>query len=278
LRRIGLVGAAIMIGLLALVASAPSSDADSPEWMEPMVDAGRASLLEHLDLIDPGSPLILVSAHCRSDGAVRLIYENRWLWLVDRQYYAEAAPGWVSGSMGGGVLHASDDWLTSHSEVSCANRPPTSLPQQCVGDVFSIGFPEGWWVHPADAKLGIEPCSFFAVEPFGAEREEDDFGLSGAQVSIWTGSGCRGSFDVAIAERQLAIDGRRAFRHELERGEGGPQPLALQYLVRLAGGVPCETSSWLVARTESDDPGDHAENRRILDLMLQSLDLDARGG
>lgn len=117
-RAAGLLGAALLFGLVA-VATAPSRDADAPEWMEPMVDAGRSSLLEHLDLIEPGSPLVLVSAQCRDDGAVRLNYENRWLWLVHRQYYAEAAPGWVSGSMGGGVLHPPDEWLAGHSEVSC---------------------------------------------------------------------------------------------------------------------------------------------------------------
>lgn len=119
-RLAGLLVAALMVGFLAMVASAPSRDADAPEWMEPMVDAGRSSLLEHLDLIEPGSPLVLVSTHCRDDGAVRLNYENRWLWLVHRQYYAEAEPGWGSGSMGGGVLHQPDEWLAGHSEVSCS--------------------------------------------------------------------------------------------------------------------------------------------------------------
>lgn len=198
MRPIGLVGAALLIGVLAVVATAPSSDASAPEWLEPMVDAGRSSLLDNLDLIEPGSPLVLVSAHCRSDGAVRLIYENRWLWVVHRQYFTQAAPGWTSGSMGGGTLHLPDDWLTGHSD----------------------------------------------------------------------------SFDVAVSQTELVVDGRRAYRHELERGEGGPEPLALEYLVWLKGGIPCETSSWLVARTESDDPGDHAENRQILDRMIQSLDLD----
>lgn len=274
MRAIGLVGAALLIGVLAVVATAPSSDVSAPDWMEPMVDAGRSSLLDNLDLIEPGSPLVLVSAHCRSDGAVRLIYENRWLWVVHREYFTEAPPGWTSGSMAGGILLASDDWLTGHAEADCADRPPTSLPQECVADGYSIGYPEGWWVHPADAELGIDPCSFFAAEPFLAEREEDDFGLSGAQVSIWAGSGCRGSFDRAISQTELVVDGRRAYRTELERGEGGPEPLALEYLVWVRGGIPCETSSWLAARTESDDPGDHAANRRVLDLMIQSLDVD----
>lgn len=120
MRRIGLVGASLMIGVLALVVTAPSTDATAPGWMEPMVDAGRSSLLEHLDLIEPGSPLVLVSAHCRDDGAVRLIYENRWLWVVHRQYYTEAAAGRTQGSMGGGVLHLPDEWLAGHSEVGCS--------------------------------------------------------------------------------------------------------------------------------------------------------------
>jgi hypothetical protein len=120
-RLAGLLGAALMVGFLVMVATAPSGDADSPDWMEPMVEAGRASLLEHLDLIEPGSPQVLVSVRCREDGAVRLTYENRYLWVVHRQYYAEAAPGWVSGSMGGGVIHESEDWLAGQAEVTCVD-------------------------------------------------------------------------------------------------------------------------------------------------------------
>jgi hypothetical protein len=279
--RLTLLTTVIVTGLLAavvaLVASAPRRDAEIPEWMEPMVDAGRSSLLDHLDLIEPGSPLVLVSAQCRDDGAVRLLFENRWLWVVHRQYYAEAGPGWTSGSMGGGTLHSSDDWLSDRTEVGCTDRPASSFGPHCAGDGFTIGYPAGWWVHPADARLDIEPCAFFAAEPFVAEREEDDFGVGAAQVSIWVGSGCRGSFDRVTRETEMVVDGRRVYRHELERGEGGPEPRALEYVVWLRGGVPCETSRWLVARTESDDPGDHAANRRVLDQMIQSLDLDPPG-
>lgn len=118
MRAAALLGVVLLV-VVAAVATAPSSDADTPDWMEPMVEAGRASLLEHLDLIRPGSPLVLVSAYCREDGAVRMTYENRYLWVVHRQYYAEAAPGWASGSMGGGVLHEPEDWLDGQAEVAC---------------------------------------------------------------------------------------------------------------------------------------------------------------
>jgi len=121
MRAATLFGAAVVIGLLALVATAPSSDAATPEWMEPMVEAGRASLLENLDLIEPGSPLALVSAHCRDDGAVRLVYENRWLWVVHRQYFTDAPPAWTSGSMGGGALDGPADWLTGKLLVACSD-------------------------------------------------------------------------------------------------------------------------------------------------------------
>jgi hypothetical protein len=121
--------AALLIGVVALVVAAPSSDADSPDWMEPMVEAGRASLLEHLDLIEPGSPLVLAGTECREDGAVRLFYENRYLWVFHRRYYAEAAPGWESGSIGGGVLHVSDeDWLAGQAEIPCHDRATSSGP------------------------------------------------------------------------------------------------------------------------------------------------------
>jgi hypothetical protein len=160
MRTAGLVGAALLIGLLAVVATAPSSDAETPDWMEPMVEAGRTSLLDNLDLIEPGSPLVLVSAQCREDGAVRLIYENRWLWVLHRQYYAETAPGWVSGSMGGGTLREPEDWLAGQAEAECADVAAVSLPHACIGDAFSIGYPEGWcaawrrFAAGADGVLG----------------------------------------------------------------------------------------------------------------------------
>lgn len=126
--RTAVLLAALLIGAAALVATAPSEDAESPDWMEPMVEAGRASLLEHLDLIKPGSPLVLVSTQCREDGAVRVMYENRYLWVFHRGYYAEAPPGWVSGSMAGGVLHESDDWLAGHAEVPCDDPAASTGP------------------------------------------------------------------------------------------------------------------------------------------------------
>jgi hypothetical protein len=66
-----LVAIALVIGVASVVTS-PSQDAASPEWLEPLIEDGRASLLDRLDLIEPGTPLAFTGARCRSDGTVVL--------------------------------------------------------------------------------------------------------------------------------------------------------------------------------------------------------------
>lgn len=69
------------------------------------------------------------------------------------------------------------------------------------------------------------------------------------------------------------VDGLPAFRHELAAGEGpdAPEPRAVEYFVNLTPNPPCETSRWLYARTESDDPGEYELNQSILDEMMSTL-------
>lgn len=129
--RIGaLVVAALIVGGAVAVLTAPSDDAASPDWVKPLVDDGRASLLDNIDLIEPGSRLVFTGARCRSDGTIALFYENRWLWVVHRDYYAQTSPPYRGrGGFSGGVLDGpiQDDrelrdevWLAEHRDVACA--------------------------------------------------------------------------------------------------------------------------------------------------------------
>ena len=277
MRRIAVLAA---IGLVVVftfgVLAAETDDADAPDWLHPLIDDGRASLLEHLDLVEPGSPLRFTDARCRSDGTVALFYEARWLWVMKLRAYAQASPPY-GGSSGfsGGFLQGSVEedlelrdavWLAEHVQVSC-DRPVIGT-APCRGDGYVVTAPSGWWIHPPDASRSIGPCSLFAQEAFLAGPAGE-----GAQIRLWAGEGCRGSFDRVVAQHPIEIDGFTAVRAEVVDGHGGMHP-ATVYDVTLSATLPCETSRWLSARTEADDPGSYEENQRLLDEVMQSLRFD----
>lgn len=143
---------------------------------------------------------------------------------------------------------------------------------RCAAIEFTVSYPAGWYVHPADDSLGLGPCELFARDVFETEPETD-WGWVGAQIVFRTGVGCRGSFERVVAEDELMIDGYPAYRQTLEPGEGAPTYRAYEYVIDLSSGQPCETSPWFYARTESDDPGSFEQNAATLDWMISSLDL-----
>lgn len=143
---------------------------------------------------------------------------------------------------------------------------------RCTSDQFEVSHPPGWFVHPRDESLNLAACELFGSEEFDTERE-GDWGWAGAQIVLSVETGCRGSFERVVAEDELEIGGFPAFRRTLEPGEGDPSLRAYEYLVILSPGEPCERSTWLYGRTESDDPGHFQENSAILDRMIASLDL-----
>lgn len=171
--------------------------------------------------------------------------------------------------------------------VSCASPSPTALASatpipsasntgsgwlSCAGDSFALAYPAGWFVHPADGALGVEECTLFAATEFEGEPESD-WGWTGAQIVLDLESGCRGTFERVVTAQEVVIDGLPATRSELEAGEGptAPEPFAYEYFINLTRGQPCEEGRWFYARTESDDPGDYDDNKRVLDEMLTSL-------
>lgn len=133
------------------------------------------------------------------------------------------------------------------------NGPPVT------GDQWSVAYPPGWFVHPADSARGVAACTLFGREAFQAEPE-GDWGWSGAQVVMGLEAGCRGSFEVVMTHEELEVDGFAASRQLLQDGHGGQAPLAYEYFVDLTPGRACEVGRWFYARTESDDPGDFEAN------------------
>lgn len=162
---VALIAIALMIGAVTVM-TRPSADARAPDWLEPLIDDGRASLLDHLDLIKPGTPLAFTGARCRSDGTVVLYYSNRFLWVIENAYYAQTSPpyrgpdGFSGGFMDGpsppGSELSDEVWLAEHTEVGC--EEPVVGDGACRGDGYAITPPTGWWVHPADVERAIGAC------------------------------------------------------------------------------------------------------------------------
>src|SRR3712207_5870013 len=46
----------------------------------------------------------------------------------------------------------------------------------CQGDGYTVAYPPGWFAHPGDNDLNLEPCRLFAAEPFDAPQVETDWG------------------------------------------------------------------------------------------------------
>jgi hypothetical protein len=125
---VALTATALLIGVVGVM-TRPSDDAASHDWLDPLIEDGRASLLAHLDLIEPGTPLAFTGARCRSDGTVVLFYANRFLWVIENAYYAQTSPpyrgpdgfsgGLVDGASPPGSELSDEVWLAEHVEVSC---------------------------------------------------------------------------------------------------------------------------------------------------------------
>lgn len=168
---------------------------------------------------------------------------------------------------GCGVYHSE-----THAATPSAERSAGAELAMCAGDGFSVAYPAGWFVHRADAGIGVGECTLFAAHPFDAQREPDGR-WTGAQIVLRLASGCQGSFEVVASEQELQIDGYPAWAREMSFGEGPDRgaPSAYEYTVNLAPHRRCETGLWFFGRTEMASPGDPTENAAILDRMMQTV-------
>lgn len=171
---------------------------------------------------------------------------------------------WVLGFAVAGVI-AMGGCLGPHN--------PSGAPvewETCRGDGYTVSYPPGWFVHPAEEGGAPRGCALFAAQEFAGDPEQD-WGWAGAQIVLASGSGCRGSFDQVLSEEQVQRGGHMGWRRELAPGEGNPDARSVEYFLELNDGLPCEASQWFYGRTESDDPGNFASNVQILDQMMESL-------
>lgn len=146
----------------------------------------------------------------------------------------------------------------------------------CLGAGYAVAYPAGWFVHEPDQATGAAECALFAAKPFAGQSEEDG-GWTGAQIVLAAGEGCIGTFETRISERQLEIDHYPAWARDFAAGEGpnAGRPVAYQYFVNVSPDQPCESGRWFIGRTEIGAPGEHFENKAILDRMMSSLRLFA---
>lgn len=151
--------------------------------------------------------------------------------------------------------------------------PPASLEAGlCSGDGFSVAYPDGWYVHPADPTAGAADCSLFAAEPLNGSRESD-WGWTGAQIVLRLAEGCQGSFEAVLSEQEIKIEGFPAWVRTKGVGAGpnSGELSAYEYTVNLAPTNPCETGRWFFGRTDVEAPGDFEVNQHILDEMMDSV-------
>lgn len=137
-RKLALLAVAGVIAAVVFV-EFTGVDAPAPSWMRPVIADGRASLYEHIDMINPGSPLTFTHARCRADGAMLVFYTNRWFWVAPSYFVIDVQAGWERRSpprsFSGGVLDAAvieygDDlagFFEPHGEIACPAEMPAAI-------------------------------------------------------------------------------------------------------------------------------------------------------
>lgn len=157
--------------------------------------------------------------------------------------------------------------------------PPTGTPggpagttfTTCEADRFSIGYPQGWWVNE---EHEAPPCSLYHPEPLDVAPENYDAAVfvTVDAVAFEEVLDAEQSGQVHNSE-ELTIDGQRA--QVVERTSSGQGQLpegerSYTYLVDLGDAT-------LIAATYTVGDTDFAEDRTILDAMIDTLAVEAAG-
>jgi hypothetical protein len=122
--------------------------------------------------------------------------------------------------------------------------------------------------------IGATACaskSHFGPRPF--ELEENEAGeLAGGAFRIRVVDGCIDYDPAAIVHRELDIAGKPAVVEEYPLDFG---LTTYWYVVDLRPGVDCTIGGrFLIADTGPSAPGDYAENKRVLDVVMAAMRLD----
>ncbi len=164
--------------------------------------------------------------------------------------------------------------MTALLAVGCSSspNPSASLDEPalatCTNEVvpYAVHYPAEWYVVPADEDEGIESCTYFARERF--EFTPNNVPLrTGASAIVNAAATCMGDEIEPLFRRELEVDGFPAREEEFER------PVIYQFVIQVREGETCGDQGIVVIRTEGHAPGDYAENKQMVRLLVQGLDI-----
>jgi hypothetical protein len=149
---------------------------------------------------------------------------------------------------------------------------PNTCEDDSVG--YRVAFPdEWWWNEPFDSEMGPHPnCRYFAPDSFdvGTVNREQPIPEG---VAIYTfvisPDGALGQGGALVTSEEVTVAGHPATREEEEFTPGGflaPGERIYRYVIDLPDGGQ-------LVFTASNQVGDYDENRAVLDLMMESLEL-----
>lgn len=164
---------------------------------------------------------------------------------------------------------------TSMDDTSTTSDGEVVLGQACTNPEagYSLEFPEGWSTNEPSA---VPSCRYFHPRPFEVPQHTEVFDLA---VSVrvdevpFTEVASEGDSlaDREISREEAAVAGRQAVRVEAESTDGGLLPEGVHsYRYHLDLG-----ERTLTAATQDVGDLDYEMNKRVLDRMMETLDLDA---
>ena len=152
-------------------------------------------------------------------------------------------------------------------------RSGMPLTQSCTNTEgrYQVGFPEGWYTNEGRV---VPPCRYFHPEPFEVPPQTEVVGLA-VSVGVDNVEFARVTQGEPHAERQLSreeitVAGRQAVRIEARSTGEALLPDGVRgyrYHVDVEGGT-------LTAATYDVDDLDYEENKRVLDRMMETVELN----
>lgn len=150
-------------------------------------------------------------------------------------------------------------------------------PDDCEDDSvgYRVAFPDAWWWNePFDSPIGPHvQCRYFAPEAFDVRtvnREQPvPEGVAVTVTVIPPGDAGVGLSGEVVASEEVTVADRPATTSEQVHAPGGflsPGERLYQYLIDLGDGRD-------LLFVTGNSTGDYSENRRVLDGMMESLEL-----
>ena len=164
----------------------------------------------------------------------------------------------------------------SGSGTSSSGAPTTATggaagEKVCSATEFDVTYPESWWVHDRDPEHHIPACAFFHPEPLALEYNSEapglaiDLGVDGLWVNLQFPAP---DADI-VSERRTTVAGLEAVRYEQRSKQGTILPEGTLSTVWVVNLDPLG----LVATTSQVGDLDYAANQRVLDVMMESLEV-----